>query len=67
MCQYVDHPNVAPGWGCCHCNQFNGIQNTTCKACGSAPCSSLTPDKVTGKVFENRENHRLTTQNVNYN
>jgi len=55
MCQYVDHPNVAPGWGCCHCGLYNGVQNITCRICGAKPCSPLTPDKETGKVFENRK------------
>lgn len=35
---------VTPGWGCCACEQrdgmgtFNGEARTTCKACGHGRC-----------------------------
>src|ERR1041385_4442466 len=33
MCGFIKAPNVAMGWGCCHCNTYNGIQRMECKAC----------------------------------
>lgn len=64
MCGYVDNEYIAPGWGCCHClaahgaGQYNGIQRTTCKACGKARCTELTPDKDTNRLFANRLHHK---------
>lgn len=63
MCQYVDAECIAPGWGCCNClkergaGQYNGMQRAVCRTCGKPPCAVLTPDKDTGKVFENRNYH----------
>lgn len=66
MCQYVDSQYIAPGWGCCHCYipgpdsgmLYNGMQRAVCRDCKVQRCSVLEPDKSTGKVFENRENHK---------
>lgn len=64
MCEYVDSEYIAPGWGCCHClkargmGQYNGMQRTACRTCNEPPCKELTPDRSTGKVFENRNNHK---------
>ena len=33
-----DIPNLAPGWGCCHCRTYNGKQRAECKSCGHARC-----------------------------
>lgn len=64
MCKYVDSQYIAPGWGCCHCEktrgvgQYNGMQRGICRACGIPSCTILAPDNDTGKVFENRDNHK---------
>ncbi len=33
MCFYVQDTNVAPGWGCCRCRTYNGLQRQWCRAC----------------------------------
>ncbi len=37
-CKRVEHPHVMPGWGCCKCATYNGLQRRECKACGHEPC-----------------------------
>lgn len=33
MCKFIQEPNVMPGWGCCRCKVYNGLQRHGCKAC----------------------------------
>ena len=33
-----DIPNVLPGWGCCKCRTYNGMQRFLCKYCGHPCC-----------------------------
>jgi hypothetical protein len=37
-CSKLSHPNLAPGWGCCSCNTYNGIQRHECKNCKHIAC-----------------------------
>lgn len=37
-CQKIDHPAIAPGWGCCKCRTYNGVQRVQCKACRHVAC-----------------------------
>lgn len=34
--------NVMPGWGCCECRTYNGLQRDQCKRCGH-PCCTEKP------------------------
>jgi hypothetical protein len=34
-------PTEMPGWGCCRCRTFNGLQRRECKRCGHTPCAPL--------------------------
>ena len=36
----TDLPNVAPGWGCCKCNTYNGLWRETCKHCNHRRCDA---------------------------
>jgi hypothetical protein len=33
MCTFISESNVMPGWACCRCRTYNGLQRTACKAC----------------------------------
>jgi hypothetical protein len=34
MCKYVEGTAaVMPGWGCCRCRVYNGLQRSACKSC----------------------------------
>ncbi len=37
-CKRVEAPNILPGWGCCQCLTYNGLQRQACKACGHMSC-----------------------------
>lgn len=37
----LDFPEVMPGWGCCNCRFYNGIQRPFCKNCGHIRCVTL--------------------------
>ena len=49
-CDKIDHPNLMPGWGCCKCRVYNGIQRHVCKSCGHVPCFTeiVVEDKTNG-------------------
>lgn len=34
----LDLPGLAPGWGCCECKTYNGIQWEQCKYCSHERC-----------------------------
>ncbi len=46
MCEFIEHPNVAPGWGCCRCHTYNGIHRDECKKCGERHCPLEEGDDV---------------------
>lgn len=31
--------SILPGWGCCGCSTYNGLNRQRCKACGHGRCS----------------------------
>lgn len=37
-CKTISSEFVAPGWGCCECHTYNGLQRHKCKFCGHLPC-----------------------------
>jgi hypothetical protein len=40
-CVLVNPPNevaLLPGWGCCKCRMYNGLQRDYCKSCGHVCC-----------------------------
>ena len=42
LCKLLDGlSNVTPGWGCCQCRIYNGLQRKECKRCGHKPCVEL--------------------------
>src|SRR5688572_20468788 len=54
MCKFVKGSHVAPGWGCCHCRVYNGLQRMACKSCGIAACEPLViaGDCAVGEYYE---------------
>ena len=61
MCKTIDHPSIMPGWSCCRCHLYNGLQHRVCKNCGREPCEPVDFDelrkraeKVAGKDFIDR-------------
>lgn len=34
MCEYVEGSKIVPGWGCCGCRTYNGLQRLECNRCG---------------------------------
>lgn len=37
-CETVNGERVEPGWGCCRCRGYNGLQRTACRECGHVRC-----------------------------
>jgi hypothetical protein len=38
-CEFIaGDSNLLPGWGCCECRTYNGLQRDQCKRCGHACC-----------------------------
>jgi hypothetical protein len=46
-CEKIDHPNIMPGWGCCKCRVYNGMQRIECKNCGHVSCIPLDVEDLT--------------------
>lgn len=46
MCEFIEAHNLVPGYGCCACRTYNGLQRKHCKACGVAPCAFVVPTDV---------------------
>ncbi|VVB55156.1 Uncharacterised protein [uncultured archaeon] len=57
MCTYIDSEYIAPGYKCCHCGVYNGMQQVECRECRTAPCETIGPDIRTGKTFNTRIYH----------
>ena len=34
----AETPHLMPGWGCCRCRVYNGLERRSCKNCGHVPC-----------------------------
>jgi len=39
-CEAIEHAHVMPGWGCCMCRTYNGLQNLTCRICKHPRCDA---------------------------
>lgn len=39
-CFAINHPNLAPSWGCHECRTMNGNQRSECKQCGHVRCDN---------------------------
>jgi predicted metal-binding protein len=37
-CQPIESKYIAPGYGCCQCQTYNGNQRTHCKHCNHERC-----------------------------
>lgn len=46
MCTYVEAPSVLPGYGCCGCHCYNGLQRDVCRVCEKKPCAIEIPPTV---------------------
>jgi len=41
MCKYIEASSVMPGWGCCRCRIYNGLQRQACKNCRADRCPAV--------------------------
>ncbi len=46
MCTFISHKHVMPGYICCGCRVYNGLQRTICKDCGQTSCKLEIPENV---------------------
>lgn len=46
MCNFIFGPGLAPGYGCCKCRVYNGLQREQCKSCTEAHCELSIPDDI---------------------
>lgn len=46
MCEFIKDTHVMPGWGCCECRAYNGLQRIVCKVCGRSNCGVDIPEDV---------------------
>ncbi len=47
MCAGIfDIPTLAPGWACCRCKVYNGLQREVCKSCKQAHHGFTIPDSI---------------------
>lgn len=66
MCNFVIASSVAPGYGCCRCHVYNGLQRVQCKSCGESHCVPLAvPDNTLGIYFEDGGSTKVKVLAVN--
>lgn len=61
MCHYISAETVMPGYGCCRCRTYNGLQRMECKVCREPRCFFAVPADVVrcpGCGFGFGEEHR---------
>lgn len=46
MCDFIQDTHVMPGYVCCSCRTYNGLQRRICKACGNHSHAVEIPDGV---------------------
>jgi hypothetical protein len=46
LCNYIGGSYILPGWGCCQCRAYNGLQRRECKHCGHKRHEIVPPDGV---------------------
>lgn len=46
MCQFISSKHVMPGYICCRCRSYNGLQRERCKVCAIKPCELEIPENV---------------------
>lgn len=49
-CELISHPNLMPGWGCCGCNTYNGLQREECKVCQHECCAEPEDNEEEPKI-----------------
>ena len=47
-CEAITGSHVMPGWGCCLCRGYNGIQRLYCRHCGHQRCDTVVLMPVDG-------------------
>jgi len=47
MCHYIEASHVMPGWACCKCRTYNGLQRPHCKKCKQVRHKVEVPKTVT--------------------
>ena len=54
MCDFIKGKSVAPGWGCCACKTYNGLQRRNCRMCNAPRHEPLSITGVcsVGKYYE---------------
>ena len=45
-CVFVSTEGVMPGWGCCQCRVYNGLQRSHCRSCRHERCAISIPDAI---------------------
>jgi hypothetical protein len=46
VCEFISTENIAPGWGCCRCRVYNGLQRVLCRMCWEERHEIKVPDDV---------------------
>ena len=46
MCEYISSEFFMPGYGCCKCGTYNGLQRDKCKNCKEVHHELMIPDDV---------------------
>ncbi len=50
-CKIIETPRVLPGWMCCQCNTYNGLQRHDCKHCEHDRCGVDDLDRTVEGFF----------------
>jgi len=45
-CKRIHSTHLMPGWSCCKCRCYNGLQRTLCRECGHAFCGHESRESI---------------------
>lgn len=46
MCEFISGKHLVPGWACCGCKTYNGLQRDRCRGCASPHHELAIPDTI---------------------
>jgi hypothetical protein len=46
MCHFIEAASLLPGWACCRCRTYNGLQRQECKRCRAKQHNLVLPDGI---------------------
>lgn len=64
MCNFVEGESIFPGWVCCACRCYNGLQRSNCKRCDHVQCAPETRQHIDTEETTRQSNSRESLEAI---